>query len=163
MHACVLICEHECVCLPLLCCHANMVSMSGCRSVLAWPHIAYKLIRAEQKGQIYEFSLHCSLFLSLLLSVRPAACLLPVCLVPRLRFQNFLLQATFRAVSVLCERVCMHACVCVSLCNFLLSLSAFLTPPQPHFSEHCFSGAALCLLCMYVLLFLSIFSSRFVS
>lgn len=52
---------------------------------------------------------------SLLLSpsLRPAACLLPVCLVPRLKFQNFLLQATFRAASVV------HVCVCVCETEFV--------------------------------------------
>ena len=111
MHACVLICE----CVRLLCCHASMCVHEGLQvTVLACPHFAYKLKKAKKRGPIYKFPPPpppLSLSLSLSLSVRPAACLLPACLVPRLRFQNFLLQATFRAASIL--YVCVCVCVCV--------------------------------------------------
>lgn len=74
-----------------------------------------------------------SLPLCLFASSSLTACLLPVCLVPRLKFQNFLLLATFRAASTV------HVCVCAcvrghvhvrqSLCNFLIMLSASQNPP----------------------------------
>lgn len=86
-------------------------------------NVAYKPIRAKQREQRYELERAAPLLSPCMC---PAACLLPACLVPRLRFQNFLLQATFRAASALCVRVCV--CVRESLCNFLLSLSAPLTP-----------------------------------
>lgn len=96
--------------------------------VLLWPHVAYKLIRGNAILAIppTPFFLPCHqppFLCQPLPSLHLAGRLLPACLVPRLRFQNFLLQATFRAASVLCMCVCARVCLLewVSLSDFLLS------------------------------------------
>lgn len=86
---------------------------------------------AKQRGEVYESppnphlnptqppptrsspTLPCSASLSLCVQQPDClpACLLPVCLVPRLKFQNFLLQATFRAASAVRVCACTHMCM----------------------------------------------------
>lgn len=117
---------------------------AACGWVLQWPHVAYKLIRAKailailpsSSQSAHPPSLPPNPTFSLSLALPLAAWLLPACLVPRLRFQNFLLQATFRAASVLCVCVCLRVWASARVCvTFSFRPYTSLTPPPPCFPQ----------------------------
>lgn len=132
---------------------------AACGWVLQWPHVAYKLIRAKailailpsSSQSAHPPSLPPNPTFSLSLALPLAAWLLPACLVPRLRFQNFLLQATFRAASVLCVCVCLRVWASARVCvTFSFRPYTSLTPRHLVFPKRRPSAAAYCHFCIFL-------------